>query len=445
MHWSIEGSPEQSPKPQLMSSKRFYGWPLVGVGFLIYGLGIAPAYYSWGFFAPEVMAELGISRQQVGTVFGALTVTFALTSFLSAAVIHYFGLRVTVTVGALICALSWFLVGRAESLTQIYLCISLLGGIGIGLSTQLPAQTLAVYWFDKYRARATAVILLGAAVVGALVTPIAAMILDHTDWRAAWVYISATSLLVANIAIVFIRNRPEDIGQHPDGRLLPPEQASRGALGAEAIDRENADPSKKSFTLVQAIATPQFFIAAFADIVNTIPWRVLTVHGRLHLEDLGFAPTLAAAVLGVTVGMSGVGRLSGALSDFIAPQRVMALALVVSALGVGGLRFADTPTLAYACVVLLGIGYGAAFTSAPVVFASFFGREAFAATSGLRIAITGVVGFIGPSWAGAVADSTGSYNSTLFAMTILCMVGAVMIFRCRAPKGLRGNLGTPIS
>jgi MFS transporter, OFA family, oxalate/formate antiporter len=418
-----------------MSSKRFYGWPLVGVGFLIYGLGIAPAYYSWGFFAPEVIAELGISRQQVGTVFGALTVTFALSSFLSAAVIHYFGLRVTVTVGALICALSWFFVGRAESLTQIYLCFSLLGGIGIGLSTQLPAQTLAVYWFDAYRARATAVILLGAAVVGALVTPVDAMILEHADWRTAWVYISATSLLVAIIAIVFIRNRPEDISQHMDGRLLPMDQGSSAAV----IGRENTKKSKKSFTLIQAIATPQFVIAAFADIANTIPWRVLTVHGRLHLEDLGFAPTLAAAVLGVRVGMSGVGRLSGALCDFIAPQRVMALALVVSALGIAGLRIADTPTLAYACVVLLGLGYGAAFTSAPVVFASFFGREAFAATSGLRIAITGVVGFIGPSWAGAVADSTGSYNSTLFAMTILCMVGAVMIFRCRAPEGLRGN------
>jgi sugar phosphate permease len=416
----------------LMSPKRFYGWPIVAIGFLIYGLGIAPAYYSWGFFAPEVIAELGITRQQVGTVFGAITLVFALTSFLSAAVIRYFGLRVTVTVGALICALSWFLVGRAESINQIYLCYSLLGGIGIGLSTQLPVQTLAVYWFNKYRARATGVILLGAAVVGAMVSPIDAMILEHANWRTAWVYISATSMLVAVIAVVFIRNRPEDIGQYPDG-LLPTARMPDVAQGEESIGDANIEPRTKRFTLMQAIATPQFFIATFADIANTIPWRVLTVHGRLHLEDLGFAPTLAAAVLGVRVGMSGVGRLSGALSDFIAPPRVMALALIVSALGVAGLRYAETPTLAYACVVMLGVGYGAAFTTAPVVFASFFGRDAFAATGGLRIAITGVVGFVGPSWAGAVADRTGSYNSTLLALTMLCVVGAVMIFRCRAP------------
>ena len=416
-----------------MSSKRFYGWPLVGVGFLIYGLGIAPAYYSWGFFAPEVIAELGISRQQVGTVFGAFTLTFALTSTLSAAVIHYVGVRVTVTVGALVCALGWFLVGRADSLTQIYLSFSLLGGIGIGLSTLLPAQTLAVYWFKQYRARATAVILLGAAVIGALVTPIDAMVLERADWRTAWIYISAISILVAVIAAVFIRNRPEDIGQRYDGRD-PTAQESESSPAAQTIGLERADTNKKPFTVMQAITTPHFMVATFADIANTIPWRVLTVHGRLHLEDLGFAPTLAAAILGVRVGMSGVGRLSGSLSDFAPPPRVMALALVVSGLGVGGLRFADTPTLAYACVVLLGIGYGAAFTTIPVVLASFFGREAFVATSGLRLTITGVVGFIGPTWAGAAADSSGSYNSSLIVMTVLCFAGAVMIFRCRAPE-----------
>ena len=416
-----------------MSSKRFYGWPLVAVGFLFYGLGIAPAYYSWGFFAPEVIADLGITRQQVGTVFGAFTLIFALTSTLSAAVIHYFGLRMTVTVGALISALGWFLVGHAESLTHIYLSFSLLGGIGIGLSTLLPAQTLAVYWFKKFRARATAIILLGAAVVGALVTPIDALILRGGDWRTAWFYISATSILVAIIAVVFIRNRPEDIGQHHDGEDTTVQEPKGPPIDQEVF-LDGANTIKKRFTVLQAICTPHFLIATLADIANTVPWRVLTVHGRLHLEDLGFAPTIAAAILGVRVGMSGVGRLSGSLSDFAPPPRVMALALAVSALGVCGLLFADTPTIAYACVIFLGIGYGAAFTTIPVVLASFFGREAFAATSGVRLTITGVVGFIGPSWAGAAADSSGSYNSSLIVLTVICLTGSVMIFFCRAPE-----------
>ena len=48
----------------------FYGWYVAAAGLFCYGLGISPAYYSWGFFAPEVMEELQLSRAQVGDVFG---------------------------------------------------------------------------------------------------------------------------------------------------------------------------------------------------------------------------------------------------------------------------------------------------------------------------------------------------------------------------------------
>ncbi len=411
---------------------RFYGWTLVGIGMLLYGLGMAPGYYSWGFFAPEIIAELGLTRQQIGEVFGAFTLVFALTSTLSAVAIQRYGLRLTVSLGALVGAVGWLMVGRAQSLVDLYLSYSLLGGIGIGLATLLPAQTLPVYWFRKYRARATSIILLGAAIFGAAVTPVDAFILERFDWRTAWVFISGTAVAVAVIAAVFLRNKPEDIGQRRDG-LAPGE--------VDPADDEDPDDGARSgiaslrqFTLRQAIATPQFFIATFADIAVALPWRTLTAHGRLHLENLGFAPTLAAAVLGVRVGMSGFGRLSGSLGDFVRPTRVLALALVLNGLGIGALRFAETPALAYASVTLMGIGYGAGFSTVPVVFGSFFGRQAFASTAGLRLAVTGIVGFIGPSWVGAAADRTGSYNGSLVVLALICMAGAVLIFGCRSPK-----------
>ncbi len=411
---------------------RYYGWPLVGVGFLFYGLGIAPAYYSWGFFAPEIIDDLGITRQDVGEVFGTFALTLSLVSLVSATAIHRWGLRLTVAVGALVAAAGWYFVGRAESLTDLYISYALLGGIGLGLSTLLPAQTLSVYWFKRYRARATAIIFFGAALFGALITPIDAIILEQSGWRLAWIYIAATSLLVAIIAAIFVRNRPEDVGQYIDGDAVPQKQS---------LDLNNRDfrSTEKYFTLRQAILTPQFLVATLADIANAVPWRIVTAHGRLHMENLGFAPTVAAAILGVRVGMSGFGRLSGALSDFVRPTRVMALALMLTTLGVGGFWFVETTGAAYLCVVLMGIGYGAAFTTIPVVFGNYFGRDAFAGTAGLRVAGTGIVGFFGVSWAGAVADKTGSYGSVLIVLAIFCAIASLLIFMVKSPIAHDGS------
>ena len=408
-----------------MLSIRYYGWPMVGLGFLFYGLGIAPAYYSWGFFAPEIIADLDLTRQQVGEIFGAFALMLSISSMVSSTLINRWGVRLTVTLGAVLASIGWLLVSQANSVSQLYMSYALIGGLGIGLSTLIPAQTLAVFWFHRYRARATAIIFFGAAFFGAIVTPIDAYILTVADWRVAWLYISLVSLLVAIVCALFLRDKPEDVGQQCDGDLIKDKKLF------EPIKSEG---KARSMTVRQAIFTPQFFFATFADVANAVPWRIITAHGRLHMESLGFAPSLAAAILGVRVGMSGLGRLTGSLGDFVSPRYIMALALLFTASGVGGFWFAKTSFVAYVCVALMGVGYGAAFTTIPVIFGNLFGREPFVGIAGFRVAITGLVGFYGVSWAGAVADRSGNYDRVLVILALICTAASVLILLCKKSK-----------
>ena len=405
-----------------MFSIRYYGWPMVGLGFLFYGLGIAPAYYSWGFFAPEIIADLDLTRQQVGEIFGAFALMLSISSMVSSTLINRWGIRVTVTLGAVLASLGWFLVSQANSVSQLYISYALIGGLGIGLSTLIPAQTLAVFWFRRYRARAIAIIFFGAAFFGAIVTPIDAYILTVADWRVAWVYISLVSLLIAIVCALFLRDKPEDVGQQCDGDSIQDKNLFKPIKSEGKVS---------SITVRQAVFTPQFFFATFADVANAVPWRIITAHGRLHMESLGFAPSLAAAILGVRVGMRGLGRLMGSLGDFVSPRYIMALALLFTATGVGGFWFAKTSFVAYVCVALMGVGYGAAFTTIPVIFGNLFGREPFVGIAGFRVAITGLVGFYGVSWAGAVADRSGNYDRVLVILALICTVASVLILLCK--------------
>jgi sugar phosphate permease len=285
------------------------------------------------------------------------------------------------------------------------------------------------------------VILVGGSLVGLFVTPVDELVLRHWSWREGWLLIAGASLVVAVVAALFLRNRPEDLGLTPDGRAAEAGEggelaASRARLAAQAA----ADEPR--WTAGQAIRTPQFVIATFAALANQLPWAIVTAHGRLHLEDLGFTTAAAAAILGIRVGISTAGRLTGALGDFLSPARLLGLALLVVGLGCGGLVVARSVALATLAIAFLGLGYGAAYISIPVVFGYYFGRKAFAGTSGLRIAILAISGWLGPRWAGAAADASGTYVGSFAVLALVCLAGAIAILFCRRPGS--GPVAVPV-
>ena len=427
---------------------------MVGVGFLTYGLGIAPAYYGLGVFASALIDDLGLTRQQIGEMFGAFTFTYGLVSPVAAAAIRRWGIRATVTAGALCASSGFWLVSQATSAAELYVGYSLVGGIGIGFSTLLPAQAMPVFWFRRYRARATAIVLSGAAVVAFLWQPAAGFVLESWDWRLGWRIVAGLSLLVAAIAVLFIRNQPSDVGQRRDG--LPPQGAGDAGRGgpALAVADHGGPPDQQAGSGVQAVAasapkgavrlalrTPHFWLATFATAANTVPWRVMSAHGGLHLEDLGFTTLAASAILGVRAGCSLFGRLTGSLGDFMAPTRVLAAALLVTAASLSVFVSATSAVVAYPCVFAIGVAYGAAYTSEAVVFGWFFGRAAFVGTTGVRIALIGVIGALGPILAGAAADRAGSYAGTLWTLSALAVLGAAAIWFCRPPDRSSWTVG----
>ena len=39
----------------------FYGWAIIPIGWVLYGFGVSPAYYSWGQFSEQLIVDLGLS------------------------------------------------------------------------------------------------------------------------------------------------------------------------------------------------------------------------------------------------------------------------------------------------------------------------------------------------------------------------------------------------
>ncbi|MDE0827710.1 MAG: MFS transporter [Vicinamibacterales bacterium] len=334
------------------------------------------------------------------------------------------GLRRVMATGFCVTAAGLLLVSQAETVRDCYLGFSILGGIGIGFSTIVPAQTLGQNWFLRRRALVIGVIFAFGGVVGRLVAPADTWLLEHYDWRTGWVVIAAISATLAVVAGVFVRETPETVGQSRDG-IEPWGAAESGANEMAAV----AD----QWTAAQAIRTPQFALMLVCGVAYAVPFNTAVAHLTLHLTDLGHAETAAIGLVGTMALVSIGGRLMGAVGDWISPQWALAVALALEGLGAGGLLLAADPALALAAVSLIGLGFGLAYISIPVVFSHFFGRRAFSVTAGIRMTITGVFAGLGPWLAGLTFDATGSYAMPFIGLMLVGGAGAVCAALMRHP------------
>lgn len=409
--------------------RSFLGWKMVGLGSVCYGFGISPMYYSWGFFLPEMQQDLGLNDTQSGLVFSVFNYLYHLLGPVVGMAMGRYGIRSVMGFGSVVAVLAFWLLSRADSFVDCLLAYGVLGGVAIGLSTILPAQTLASNWFVRFRSRAIGLVLAGGAVVGIPVNAyFAPGILRVADWRAGWLVIAGVSAAVAVIAVLFVRGTPEKVGQLPDGG------PARGEAAGAADEEERSGPSGLGeWTAPLAMRTHQFYVLIALSIAYGVPWGIITVYGRKHLEALGFTTAVVGAILGVRVAVSLLGRLSAFVGDYMSPQRLLGIVLLVEGAGCAGLVNANTALVAYASVVLVGLGFGCAYVCIPVVYSSFYGRRAFGTIIGTRFAITGLISPAAPTIAGLLSDWSGSHTLTFWIMAACCLVGAFVAFGLHAP------------
>lgn len=288
----------------------------------------------------------------------------------------------------------------------------------------------------KYRARAIAIILTAGAVVGQAVPRIDRWFLENRSWQDGWTLIAGISVALAVIAWIFVRQTPESIGQLPDGATAadPPANSNRTKDGEAAPSTVEQSAIESQWTAVQAIRSPQFFLIVLCGLAYALPWGVIVGNGRHHLSLMGLPTASISAVFSWMILVSIAGRLSGSLGDWMKPTHVLAVALFVEALGTGGLVIVgDSQVMAYVCMTMIGLGFGAGYISVPVVFSNFFGRRAFAATSGARISIGATFLLVTPPIVGKIFDLSGSYNPSLLGLMILGVVGAACALFCPHP------------
>ena len=104
----------------------FYGWIIVGAGFVIQFLNGGLLFHSFSAYVLPLQAEFGWSRTILASAFALIRLESGLLGPLQGWLIDRFGPRKVMTVGNGLFAIGFLLFGRTTSLTTFYVALAII-------------------------------------------------------------------------------------------------------------------------------------------------------------------------------------------------------------------------------------------------------------------------------------------------------------------------------
>jgi MFS family permease len=409
----------------------FYGWNLVGVLWILDFLNMGFPLYGGAVINTYMLKEIPMSRSTFGMGFTLLNLFIGLPSIVVATAILKWGIRRTFGIGSGLILIGALWLSVVASRPWHYLVgFGVLIGTGISFATIVPVATGVTRWFKRYRGRAMAVALSASGFAGFVGAPLINKILatNGGNWRQAWAAVCGVAVVSAVFAFLFVKERPEDLGQVVDGSVDPRDSVA-GSVTRALV-------TKYAWTPDEAFATPSYWMIVIGGIACQFPFFFFTAHWLLHLKGAGIRPADAAWAMGLFTMGAVAGRLIGGwMMDRLPARFAFIMGLCCYFFGsVLALRVTpDAVWIAYAAAIFYGTGFGWTFVCLNTASGHFFGAAAFPKLNGMSLLLTAIVcspaGVIG----GKLFDVYGNYTLAFELNMVIAAGGVVALFFATMP------------
>jgi MFS family permease len=398
----------------------FYGWRMVGLVTAMRVLGGGLHNYGFTVFFLPLSQDLGLSRAATSLAFSLARAEGALEGPFVGYLIDRFGPRPMLLLATLMCGVGYVLLAWVDSYTTFL--IVYLGIISLSFTPGFVHASMAVgnTWFVRYRARAMTIISSAVPIGGALLTPFLAIAVQNWGWRAGAILAGALFLVIGIPLALGVRPSPESMGLLPDGAA--PRQEELG----DALPRSAATPGAQDPTLREAMRTMIFWLFVIGMTVRVAAYSTISVHFIPIMVWKGLSQEHAAFLLAAFAFLNWAAHyVVGPIADAVNRPKLLAGCMLAAVLSVLLLIRSDALWALWSFTIL----FTAIDASFPIVWATigdFFGRKYFATIRGTMAFFYTWGGVIGPVVAGALYDQTQSYVATLWGISGLLLLGALL-------------------
>jgi MFS family permease len=399
--------------------KIFYGWVVVGAGFVITCVGLG-AMMSLGVFMQPMTEAMGWSRTGIATAALLNFLCMGFASFFWGSVSDRFGTRAVLLCGGLLLGVGLISASQATTLGQFQVLFGIIVGVAAG-SFYAPLIASATRWFTVHRSLAVALISSGIGIGSMTVAPLARWTITNYDWRTAMMVLGGLACVVVVPAALLVRKPPE------------PDRAAARVAAAAAGGGE--------YTVAEALRTPAFAAIALAHFTCCAAHSGPIFHMVTYAIDCG-VPTMTAATVFGAAGLAALtGRVVFGLSaDRVGAKPVLLLGLTMQAVAVILYLFARGSAGFFALALLFGLSYGGVMPLYAILVREYFGAKIMGSVFG-AVAMASTLGMAVGPWAGGwLFDNLGSYFWHYLGSFGLGIGAVAIALTARAPRSLPAGL-----
>jgi MFS family permease len=395
-----------------LSEIRTHWRPLLAA-FLGMGCGMSVVGVITSTIVPTLIADMGWSPADFAKV-GSTAIFMAFAFPFIGRLTDILGVRWTALIGQITLPLCYFAYSRMDGDLGTYIAIFIVQSLLCVTTTATVYSRLAVQYVEKARGLALAIVVSGAAVMGAMIGPILNAYVEANGWRAAFEAVAIGTALVG--LLVF---------------LLIPADSKPVVTGAPKRK------AREDYPLI--FRSTAFWLLVGAMALCNLPMTLLQVQLKMMLLDNGIAGTAVASMLvAPQIGMLAGRFLAGLALDRYQPYLVSFITLGLPSLGlfVVASDF-NAPMVLTAAVFFIGFAYGAEGDLVAFLVARKFGVAIYSSVMGLLTAVMSISTASGAWLLGMTMESTGgSFDLFLTIAGVAVLIGAsflLLLGRVREP------------
>lgn len=416
-------------EPSKETRFRFFpGWIMLGFSAAAQFMSAPGQSYSVSAFKKPMQDSLGISETNLSFAYAVATVISGLVLPWTGRMIDRFGARIILPSAASLLAVACLIMSQVASLPSLYVGFTLIRCLGQG-AMWLVGTWIVGEWFLRKRGFATAVSGLGSS-LSVMVFPILNLyLIRQYGWQSTWKILGLiVALTVVIPAIQFLRNRPEDMGLHPDG--IDPKLPAK----TSAKISDPAAPTSDEWSVTEVLRNATFWKLLSAGVCTGMIGTGLVFHQETIFASHGISKDVAMWLISAQAMIGTLAAFwAGSLTDRYPAQRLLGIAMLMLSVSVAVVYYMPHWGFAFAFAVLNGLHGSIQRTAGTVVWVNYYGRQNQGVIRGAAMSAMILAAAVGPLPLAMANDQLGTYGPVLIAYAILPFLAMMFVLSAKRP------------